>query len=592
MKLNKSIEYMMMAAAMLTATSCSDFSDYNDVKSDVTSSANQTLWQNIQANPELSDFASLIQKSGFSDNLNQSHYYTVWAPLNGTFNVSDYSNLSTANLLKQFVYNHIADYGHYASGTIDERVKTINKKSYSFTGSSSYTFDERTVTQTNLPSNNGVMHVLNGNAMYFPNIYDYVTDKSLNQDKGIDSISSYFKRYEHSYLDTKSSVVGPIVNGLQTYIDSVMVTYNLLSAAQNANLGEEDSTYTMLIPTNKAWNASYNKIKACYNYIATTKAESFVTSSGTVTISSTPLTKTVDNVYLKDSLTRLYLIRNLVFSNSNKYNVFLKNQTTPTATDTLYSTTHDKLSNPADMLSQQVAEVKMSNGIGKIVDSLAINSWESYSPELQVAAYKSNNRARVVNGSVTNMQMHDSIMSSTGVLVPRKYYYSWIAPTGGYAKPELDMYLPNVLSTTYNIYCVFAPMASGKTLPNRVIFTLSYCDASGALKSQVFYNTNEDSIASFKARFPKVTDKATINAFSNNIANLPDTMYVGQFTFPVCYKGLNTTDAICPNIKITSPFPVFNKDLMAAYQRDFCIAAIILKPVELVEHENANKSTK
>ena len=212
MKLNKSIEYMMMAAAMLTATSCSDFSDYNDVKSDVTSSANQTLWQNIQANPELSDFASLIQKSGFSDNLNQSHYYTVWAPLNGTFNVSDYSNLSTANLLKQFVYNHIADYGHYASGTIDERVKTINKKSYSFTGSSSYTFDERTVTQTNLPSNNGVMHVLNGNAMYFPNIYDYVTDKSLNQDKGIDSISSYFKRYEHSYLDTKSSVVGPIVN--------------------------------------------------------------------------------------------------------------------------------------------------------------------------------------------------------------------------------------------------------------------------------------------------------------------------------------------------------------------------------------------
>lgn len=593
MKRNKKIEYMMMAAAMLTATSCSDFSDYNEVKSDITSSANQTLWQNIQENSDLSDFAALVQKSGFSDHLNQSHYYTVWAPLNGTYDATQFQNLSTENLLKQFVYNHIADYGHYASGTIDERVKTLNKKSYDFTGSSSYTFDERSVTQSNLPSNNGVMHVMNGNAMYYPNIYDYISDHSLNQGQSIDSLCKFYKKYEYTYLDEDASVLGPIVDGLQTYIDSVMVTYNLLTNQQNALIEAEDSSYTMLLPTNKAWNASYHKIKSYYNFIPTTKAESFVTSGGTVTISKTPLSVTVDNAFLQDSLTKMSIVNNLVFSNNNKYNAFLKNGTSPSTADSLYSTVRRKLSNPADILGQQLSEVKMSNGNGRIVDSLAMYPWESYASKLTVAASRSDNRARVVNGSVTNIQLSLTGKTPTGEKTITKHTYAWINPSGGYAKPELDMYLPNVQSATYHIYCVFAPNPNATTLPNRVIFTLSYCDATGTVKDQVFYNTNQDSIDAFKAKFPKVTDKNTINAFSNNVSNLIDTMYVGQFTFPVSYYGMSSkTDKICPNIKITSPFPVFNKDLMAAYQRDLCIEAIILKPVELVEYETVNKSTK
>ncbi len=45
MKLHKYIGLMIGAAAMLTATSCSDWDDYNEVKSDaVNPSADLTLW--------------------------------------------------------------------------------------------------------------------------------------------------------------------------------------------------------------------------------------------------------------------------------------------------------------------------------------------------------------------------------------------------------------------------------------------------------------------------------------------------------------------------------------------------------------------
>ena len=56
----KLLNFYILAAALLLA-SCSDFDDYNEAVTDVTASANKTLWENIQQTPELSDFAALVQ---------------------------------------------------------------------------------------------------------------------------------------------------------------------------------------------------------------------------------------------------------------------------------------------------------------------------------------------------------------------------------------------------------------------------------------------------------------------------------------------------------------------------------------------------
>lgn len=593
MKMNKYIGMAMMAAGIFAAASCTDFDDYNkEVVDEFVPSGNQTLWQNIQQNAQLSDFAALVKKSGFDENLDATQYYTVWAPKNGTFDASAYQQLENKALLRQFVENHIASYGHHATGQLDEtnRILMLNEKSYSFTGSqNNYQFDGINISQENLPSNNGVMHILDGEVAFYPNLYEYVTDSVLAVGREIDSLRHFFQKYELTYLDENASVVGPIVDGMQTYVDSVMVTENSLWETLNAKLANEDSTYTFLMPTNKAWNSAYDKIKSYYQYLPETSAQTFVTNTGgSVEIVNASIA--VDNAYWQDSMTTSFITRPLIYSNKNGYNQWLEGSPSVYGTDTLVTTRYTKLSNPGDILAQTTAKLQMSNGVARIVDSLAFYPWETYAPERSISAASSTNRARVLTGTASTFNVH-----LEGVPEQEDFSYVWVQSSGGYSKPELDLYLPNVLSTTYDIYCVFVPPYDAWPTnpedfhPNRVIFTLNYCDANGVLKDYEFLDEDSAHIADFQSKFNLAdnnTNRTTIRAFSNDPTKL-DTLYIGEFTFPVCYYSLGSE--YCPNIKITSPFSVFNTSLTAAFSRDLRIASVILKPKELVEFEESKK---
>ncbi len=602
MKNNKYIGTLMLAATMMTAASCSDFSDYNKEVADAAPAASQTLWQNIQQDGQLSDFASLLQKVGYDSILNASQYYTVWAPLNGTYDASVFQSLDKDALLRQFVNNHIANYSHRASGIFNERILMRNEKSYDFTGNGTFTFDGVTLNAANLPSNNGIMHTLNGVANFYPNLYEFITDSQLNKSYGIDSVSNFFRRYETSYLDTEHSVTGPIVDGLQTYVDSVIITENTLWNSLNFKMSSEDSTYTMLVPTNKAWNSTYNKIKNSFNYISTTKAQAFIPDARKgaegATIATNPQSVTIDASMLADSLATRYITRYLSFSNNNGYNRWLVGEPTYLGRDTLYTTTRQKLSSPQNLLAQTVAEVKMSNGVARVVDSIAVAPWETYNPELFYSAVSSYNLARVATGTMSSVQITGNNVDPAKVNLQDSYSsdyrYLWVEPSGNYSKPEVNIYLNDVLSTTYEIYCIFVPenvdktKSAVETKPNRVIFTLNYCDRSGNLKEEVFLDENQDAEA-FRTKYKltnTATNKNTIYAFTNDTSKV-DTLFVGEFTFPVCYEGLG--DGYCPNIKITSPFSAVTGNVRNDFTRDLRIAGILLKPKELVEFEDKNK---
>ena len=615
MKSNIYIGMAMLAAGMLAMASCTDFDDYNEARSDASAMGNLTLWENIQQNSQLSDFAALVKKAGFDDELSQSHYYTVWAPKNGTFDAASLQQLSNQALLRQFVLNHVADYGHNASGSLNERIHMLNGKSYTFVGDGSYSFDNQQVAEPNHPSSNGVMHILNGAAAYYPNLYDFVTDEQLSAGKDIDSLRAHFKRYEVTYLDEKASVVGPIVDGVQTYIDSVMVTTNSLTTMLNARLAQEDSSYTFLMPTNEVWNKSYDRIKKYYKFIPTTSAQAFVEVNKTMTIASSPSTFVIDDVdYLTDSIVKRAIVRNLVFSNNDGYNQWVEGTATYLGSDTIRTTNRTKLSNPRAILNPDFEreKISMSNGFARLMDSIAIYPWETYLQELSFSAPSNMARVATANAHTINV----NFMGNWGNIEYAKngsLRYLWAEPNGGYSKPELDIYLPDMLSTTYDFYCVFVPERFDKSnqdgyLPNRVNFSLSYCDEKGALKEYTFLNESEENIKWFNDYVNTVdtavlhnewkdkdviadnnTNRTTIRGFSNDPTKV-DSVYIGRFTFPVSYYGLGTNSTmICPNIKITQPMSVFNRTLLSAFSRDLRVAAIVAKPIELVEFEESNK---
>ena len=549
----------MTAATMLAVTSCSDFSDYNDTPVSDVQQAERTLWENISQNDQLSDFATLVKKAGFDDELSQPHYYTVWAPLNGTYDASSLMSADSATVLYQFVKSHIAEYNHSVSGLVDERIHALNRKSFAFEGDGLYTYAGQALKQLNIPNSNGIMHLLDGAARFYPNLYEY-----LFSCEGIDSVATFFKRYETSVLDTKNSVLGPTINGKQTYIDSVMITSNSLLNRIKAKLDKEDSTYTMLVPTNEAWLAHYDKISKCYNYINTTVAQNI--DEATSTSSAPTASVTVDAAYTKDSLTRLHLVSDLVYNNNNYYNNWLIDDTVEPY-DTLRSTTSGYMTNPQEIMSRVIDRETMSNGTFCLVDSLAFRPWESWCfPLGQSPLY-----SRTWTGSNTMVYIDNTFFDDIKYVpknpAQKQLGYLWVTPLSNYGKPQLDVKLRNVLSTTYNIYIVLAPGmdvgedADGNKFlkPNMLDFTLSYCDAKGKLATQ-------------KLNQKVVNDPTRV-----------DTLAVGTFTFPVAYAGLG--DNVYPNLKITTDFGVFDKAKMAAYTRDFSIISILMKPVELEEFE-------
>ena len=586
MKRNKYIGYAMMAAGLFAATSCSDFSDYNEAPVDQNASGNQTLWENISQNSQLSDFAQLVKKSGFDAELNSPRSLTVWAPVNGSFSVADYQNLPTEDLLTQFVKGHIAEYSYAASGKLDERIHMLNEKSFTFAGDGSYTFDGLSLAQANVPSNNGVMHLLNGAAKFYPNLYEYI-----GSGEGIDSLRSQFKRYELTQLDQSASVKGPMVDGVQTYIDSVLVTSNQLTNQLNARLSNEDSSYTFIMPTDDAFMKMYNKVRPHYNFITTTTVpdvENYTQATSTTTKSIS-----VNASYMADSLTRRAIVRNLIYSNNDAYNQWLVGK--GIFTDSVRSTTRNKFSNPRDLVEKYMvgSPIEMSNGYARIVDSLAFYPWETYCPEIVVDP-----RSWLGNlfpGTALanrNQTIPDTLIEK--VFGPEwkgysNYRYMWISPGGDRAKPDFFIQLPNVQSTTYNFYVVYLPTAmkeiANDPRPNWLNYQLSYCAANGNVATYNFSKAYADSLRT-GGKLPAVpTSVGTATAFTND-PQKTDTVFIGQFTFPVAYSGLGE---YYPTIRVTSPISVFNSQQLADYTRDVRIAAIILRPIELEEFYAKNK---
>jgi hypothetical protein len=494
------------------------------------------------------------------------------------------------------------------------RIMMLNEKFFLFGGQSSYTFDEVPLREANLPSVNGLLHTLDGAVTFYPNLYEFITDSTLNAGLGLDSLRRFYLNSERTELDEERSVEGPIVNGMRTYVDSVMVTDNALWRSMNAKINNEDSSYTFLIPTNDAWNHTYERIRSYYNYLPTTSAVNFSTTNNG---KENTVSFTIDNEVWQDSLASSFLTRYLVFSNNDAYNQWLVKEPSAYGSDTLRTTLGTRLSNPAEIQAQTSHSIRMSNGFAHIVDSLAILPWETYAPMRTYSANR--NLANVKNGSAETVSVTTPDPEKVDVTLldlnnNGKLSYLWVIPSSTYSRPELTIYLPNVLSTTYSIYCVFVPKEAElggikgdtvPTLPNRVLFTLNYCDTDGRTKSKEFSNDTEENRNWFndyylacqekvllddpRARFTPAPDAKTIASFSNDVSRV-DTIYVGDFTFPVSYGGLgNDRDMISPYLRITSTFNPVNKALKEGFSGELRIAAIILKPKELVEYEESNK---
>ncbi len=547
------------AAAAITA--CSDWNDHYDADTSLLDSQHASIWQNIAQNENLSQFASLLKKTGYDEVLNASQTYTVWAPGNGTFDYETLNSLSNDRLMKEFVENHIARNNYPASGAVDKRVYTLNEKLMLFSGAGNYAIQGVSIDKPNLASGNGTIHMLKGKIPFVQNIYESLN----NYEYPIDSISTYFHSYDVRKLNEQKSVQGPTLNGEITYLDSIFDEHNDLFLRYLALINREDSNYSMIVPTNEAWIKAKATIGKYFNYLPSFE---FMENTSTTDRKKVDV-KIRDVKYLKDSIVNLMLTAGLFFNNNMYDNRQLKapDAATDFHCDSLYSTLQVKFySEDASRLLENTRRIEKSNGCVWLTDdSLRMRTWTLWNPEIRLQAEYSSMVASSVNVYNNEPQR---IYVAPGTQNPEvkghisDNAYLDVAPVAQSTNPGVVFYLPEVRSTTYSIYLVTVPAnitnPKNPTKPYRFSATMGYADATGK---------NQDNDRSWLAVSTFVSDSAQI-----------DTIYLGDFKFPMAYYG---TGDYYPYLRVNSSVTSRER---ANYDRNMRIDCLILRPKELDDY--------
>ena len=591
MKKNKYIGILMLAATMLTATSCSDYNDYNSAPSagDLPG-ANSTLWENISSDTQLTKFANLAKKCNYSEVLNSPRFYTVWAPVDNVISDAEYNRLmasDSATIVKQFMQQHMTEYNYPVSAALDSTtIISLNAKHHTFTQNA---FDGFSYLDKNLPSTNGVMHKINGLSEFHQNLYE-------NIDNLVDcnSIKSYIQKYDEYYLDVNASVIGPLRDGKQTYLDSVMKKRNnVIRSIMRADLEDEDSTYCMLIPNDKAWNEAYAAINPRYNYIPKLdymdlSLKTVVASSANATTAKAAKAAEADGE-LQDSLTCRNIVNNLVFSNCYQRNKPLFTNGSFNIADTAYTTSRNDLTNMQEVLNHTSATSEMSNGLARTIDAMTFYPWETYNPVISTTYPEATMKVTKLtthNIPVDSLAGRDSLFSKVPemirqwILPKTSRFFSYVAVDSAYidgttGKPEFNFALRGVRSSTYHIYVVTVPGQVEEPLadvkPYYLRFYLSWTDAANkqqytvlpqGAKSTIEMTTDEGSST---ATMTYLGDPGRLNVFD-----------LGEFTFPACYYGLDAY----PSLMMMHTKSYTSSSNRKKYEQQMRVAGVYLVPKE------------
>lgn len=330
-------------AAALTA--CSDtWDEHYESLGDSSGMHEGSLWQAIKSNPDLSNFASVIEGCDFAKTLDGSQVFSVFAPTNDHFSQAEAQALIASyrqqvqdsvveennTVLKEFIQNHIALYNYSVCSTSNDSILLMNGKyellKYDKLGSVNIGLRNQLYT-------NGVLYTVDEPISYLSNVFEYIS-----KDSDLDSLYSflYNKRFYYREFMPEFSVPGSIVNGKTQYLDSVFKQRNDLFSTLGL-LSTEDSSYIMVAPVNEVWRQLIEEYEPYFSYpVNVNKRDSLVyTNSRLAIVDGTTFSRSFNtDASLQDSAmsvhcAKAYNNRRLMWGAPFEYYQYAKPLTAP-----------------------------------------------------------------------------------------------------------------------------------------------------------------------------------------------------------------------------------------------------------------------
>lgn len=568
--MNKNIGFslcagMVVAAGLLTSTSCSDTWDehYNAGSATGVSTYDGTLYSYLESNAELSDFLEILQATGTEDLLNSEQVFTVWVPENNSFDkdsiLNRINNGYSSDVVSRFVDQHIARY-NYSLGGEEQDVTLLSEKVETMSDSATATIGGVKILSANEKCNNGVLHVIDGTISYLNNMYEQIADddeayRTAHPDEDTDDYMSLFKfldAYDKDSLNESASVSrGYDENGNTIYVDSVLIHTNSALSDLNALIYEEDSSYIAIVPTPSAYKERHAEVQAYLNY--------------------NPNEADADTLYTYNA-NRL-AANDLFFNvNDNEHYTDSLKATTYTTRTWEYNVFHHPFSE-GGILSSYTSSVECSNGTIYNVDEWPVSIYDSFFRKITVEGESNNVSSsdvytRLCNYSMYSIDETTDHVASTGV---------YVSPTTSAVNPVISYEIPNTFSGSYDIYVVIAPYwwysenEADTLVANK--FRVNLFEKND---NNTFFTTSGSAISAAK-QFTNPEDGG--RNYTNDVSNpyALDTIYVGYYDCNYCYYGGSLDAGIMLQIQ---SYVTSSENRSGEYTRNMLIDRIIFVPRE------------
>ena len=264
-----------LAVATLTFVSCTDTWDdhYESLGGGENGVHEGTIWSAIKSNPNMTNFARVIEGCDYVDRLNGSQVFTVFAPTDNDFTSAEAEALiaeykaqaetvlpENNTVIKEFIQNHMALYNHSFTNMHIDTLVLMNGK-YAVVNPDT-TINGVKMTNINQLYSNGVLFTMDKKLAFEPNVFE-----AFRKDQDYDSIYSflYNSHYYYKVFQPSQSVAGSIVNGKTQYLDSVFTQRNELYSYVGL-INSEDSDYIMVAPTNAVWKQLIDEYQTYFDY--------------------------------------------------------------------------------------------------------------------------------------------------------------------------------------------------------------------------------------------------------------------------------------------------------------------------------------
>lgn len=547
----------MLFGALFLASSC-DESEGLKVTPEVPY-ADKTMFEVITSDAELTDFMAVLNACGAhcADSLfNKSRVYTLWAPVNGTFNkdslIAEVEAGERDNVFERFIEAHISNHLRAANGKLDEdnKILLLNDKVTVFTGDhvNGYTFDGKEISEANIRVWNGVLHKIAAPAEYKYNIWEY-----LRSDARVDSVANFLYSFDVTEFSEGQSIIGPIKDGQQTYLDSVFVTNNkFLRAWEGVGiLNNEDSVYTVYVPTNEVWEEMLKVSDKHFNY------------NPKIT-NPTSLTPEMRDS-MRHTYARLNLIKYMTYSNYEQRYVENPDSIMPAWQGSFKHGRPEFLK--ADVEKNVIFEKELSNGTFKIVDKSPYSMFELWHDTIKLEAEDEN--------MLTNSPAATYIQSASKTQINKDSAFLGVKISGNRylecpsekATTKVVYKVPDLLSASYKVALIVVP----KNIVNADVAPEDLKPHQMQIKIAQSNGSKEVTLA----KYEDVTNDPTC----------VDTIFLtGEYgkdsrsvvTFPYCeYYKTNNVNDYSVTIDIQS-----NGKTAEGYDRSIRLDAILFIPVE------------